>query len=53
MFTMKDASFCPGGAGIAGYFEHPVSGDASQSDVADQNQLKLSTNLILTECLIS
>ena len=32
MFTMKDASFCPGGAGIAGYFEHPVSGDASQSD---------------------
>ena len=32
MFTMKDASFCPGGAGIAGYFNHPVSGDASQAD---------------------
>ncbi len=32
MFTMKDASFCPGGEGIAGYFEHPVSGDASQVD---------------------
>ena len=37
MFTMKDASFCPGGAGIAGYFEHPVSGDASQSDARSKS----------------
>ncbi len=37
MFTMKDGSFCPGGAGIAGYFEHPVSGDASQSDARSKS----------------
>ena len=37
MFTMKDASFCPGGKGIAGYFEHPVSGDASQSDARSKS----------------
>ena len=37
MFTMKDASFCPGGAGIAGYFNHPVSGDASQADARSKS----------------
>ena len=37
MFTMQDASFCPGGAGIAGYFDHPVSGDASQSDARSKS----------------
>ena len=37
MFSMKDASFCPGGQGIAGYFEHPVSGDASQSDARSKS----------------
>ena len=37
MFTLKDASFCPGSAGIAGYFNHPVSGDASQSDARSKS----------------
>ena len=37
LFTMKDASFCPGGQGIAGYFEHPVSGDAAQSDARSKS----------------
>ena len=46
MFTMKDASFCPGGAGIAGYFEHPVSGDASQSDARSKSiEMKFQSDL--------
>ena len=46
MFTMKDASFCPGGEGIAGYFEHPVSGDASQSDARSKSvEIKYQSDL--------
>jgi outer membrane receptor protein involved in Fe transport len=50
MFTMKDASFCPpeNGVlpGIAGFFEHPVSGDASQSDARSKSvEIKYQSDL--------